>query len=60
MIRMKQSKCKKCNEIVEGFSAKDLKHKKIMHMLKHRSEEEERRVDELFDDNQEVNNNGNN
>jgi hypothetical protein len=40
MEEPKVKECKRCGEKIYGFSDKDLKHKMIMHSLKHRDKEE--------------------
>jgi len=37
---MESTPCKRCGQVIEGFSPKDIKHRMLMHSMKHRKEEE--------------------
>ena len=41
---METRKCLVCNHIVEGFTNKDVEHRLIMHMMKHKLKKEEEEI----------------
>jgi hypothetical protein len=43
---MEQTQCKICNQVIEGFTHKDLKYKMLMHSIKHRKKEKEENTKE--------------